>query len=409
LRVFAAVRHSSDPSHYHGGLWSTNFYPALRKLGHEIVESKVDLLPTSRFMDIPSGFTPEESEARVRATQQILDEVRTVHRPTPISLFLSYFYNAHFDPDGFDELRRLGIPSVNFFCNSIYQFGLVGAVAAKVDFAWHTEKHARPSYLAAGANPIWVQMGADPEVYAPRPSPVRVNKACFVGQRYADRDRWVAAIIKADLPIDIYGAGWSQPDPATPYALAGPDAAPVYLGRRRPPPGSRESYLTALRETLRRDGPLRGSSRILRQLFYQRKSRKLQALVRPFARGYLPFERIIDVFSGYALSLNFSNVWSDGRPGSRLVPHIRLRDFEAPMAGACYLTGYSDELEDFYDIGREVDTYRNADELIDKARFYLANGGPAERLRAAGHARARRDHTWTRRFELLFEKLALQT
>src|SRR4051794_26621913 len=119
MRVFCAVRHSADPQFYYGGLWSGNFYPALRQLGHEIVESQTDVLPASRFMDVAGQFTPRQVEVRSRITEQILDEVRIAHAERPVDLFLSYFYNSHFDPAGFDELRRLGIPSINFYCNSI--------------------------------------------------------------------------------------------------------------------------------------------------------------------------------------------------------------------------------------------------------------------------------------------------
>src|SRR6267378_1672093 len=105
MRIFCAVRHANDPGHYYGGLWSGNFYPALRQLGHEVVESQTDLLPASRFMHVASNFTAQELEVRTRATEQILDEVRNAHKQDSIDLFLSYFYNAHFDPAGFDELR----------------------------------------------------------------------------------------------------------------------------------------------------------------------------------------------------------------------------------------------------------------------------------------------------------------
>ena len=118
-----------DPRFFYGNLWSGNFYPALRQLDNEIIESQTDLLPTSRFLSVPDGFTREEVDVRAKITDQILEEVRAAHRQEPIHLFLSYFYNSHFDPEGFKELRRLGIPSVNFFCNSIYQFDLVAAIA----------------------------------------------------------------------------------------------------------------------------------------------------------------------------------------------------------------------------------------------------------------------------------------
>src|ERR1700719_3798221 len=183
MRIFCAVRHSTDPKQYYGGLWSGNFYPALRQLGHEIVESQTDLLPASRFMHIPQGFMKEELAVRSETTEQILDEIRAVHKAKPIGLFLSYFYNSHFDPSGFDELRWLGIPSVNFYCNSIYQFPFVASVAAKVDFSWHPEKHARDLYLNVGARPVWVQMAADPALYRPVDDGARERITCFVGQR----------------------------------------------------------------------------------------------------------------------------------------------------------------------------------------------------------------------------------
>jgi hypothetical protein len=85
-------------------------------------------------MQIAYNFTPEEFAAHADITQRILDEVLTAHRQRPIDLFLSYFYNSHFDPTGFDEIRKLGIPSVNFYCNSVHQFELVAEIAARADF-----------------------------------------------------------------------------------------------------------------------------------------------------------------------------------------------------------------------------------------------------------------------------------
>src|SRR5215831_5548283 len=181
MRIFCAVRHANDPQLFYGGLWSSNFYPALHELGCDIIESQTDLLAASRFMAIPDGFTSEELACRAQITERILDEVREARRQGPVHLFLSYFYNAHFDPAGFDEIRRLGIPSINFYCNSIHQFELVAAIAARADFSWHPERDARASYLSVSANPVWVQMGASPHVCHPVDGIQRQPKVCFVG------------------------------------------------------------------------------------------------------------------------------------------------------------------------------------------------------------------------------------
>ncbi len=403
MRIFIAVRHSTDPRYFYGGLWKSNFYPALRELGHELIESGVDLLPASRFMSIPSGFTPQELAERARITENILEEVRTALLRGPVDLFLSYFYNSHFDPQGFDELRRLGIPSVNFYCNSIHQFELVSEVSSGADFAWHAERDARESYLRVGANPIWVQMAADPDFYHPVSGRQRQSKAVFVGQKYADRERWLAEVINAKLPIDVYGSGW-KPEPDS--QVTGDDQS-HYLGRRAVRPGSVSSYARRAAQEFRSGGLLGGIQRVRQQAVLRRESRAIAEIIKPHIQGRAA--DLAEVLARYEVCLNFSNVWADGRPGSRLIPHVRLRDFEGPMCRTCYLTGHSDEVTEFYKVGVEIDTYRNAEELVDKTRFYLENPNCAEKLREAGYRRALRDHTWQRRFDELFRKLQLHT
>jgi spore maturation protein CgeB len=402
MRIFCAVQHSNDPKFFYGGLWSGNFYPALRELGHEIIESQTDLLPTSCFMHIADGFTHEEVEARAQTTERILDEVRTAQQQGIVNLFLSYFYNSHFDPAGFDELRRLGIPSVNFYCNSIHQFAQVAAIAAKVDFSWHAERDARDAYLSVGANPVWVQMGADPNIYFPVHGRVRQHKSVFVGQRYADRDRWIAALIQARVPIEIYGSGWGAEQSQSNGSAF---KATSYLGRKVPAPSSLASYVDLIAGEFRRSRLANGFRRLKQQAVYRRETRAISEMLRPYVKGRA--SDVATVFAGYELCMNFSNVWADGRPGSMLIPHIRLRDFEAPMCRTCYLTGHSEEITDFYEVGREVETYCTKSELIDKARFYLKHPDSAERLREAGYQRARRDHTWVQRFRQLFRKVGL--
>jgi len=405
MRIFCAVRHSNDPRYYYGGLWSGNFYPALHQLGHEILESKTDLLPASRFMHIASDFTPQELDLRARITEQILDEVRATHRQQPVDLFLSYFYNAHFDPAGFDELRTLGIPSVNFYCNSIYQFEHIAAIAARVDFSWHPEKNARELYLQIGARPVWVQMAADSEVYRPLPHVSRKPTACFVGQRYADRDSWMASLLRANVPVDIYGPGWADTKKASNDRL--PSSTVPYLGRVQYRPGTVSSYLESARRLIVNDGVIAGTMRLARQIRCRHKTRKSFPLFVPWARGPVPFEQISKIFAAHEVCLNFSNVWADGRPGSALIPHVRLRDFEAPMCRTCYLTGESDEIREFYEVGKEIDTYSTQVELIEKTKFYLRNPDAAERLRQQGYRRAVVDHNWARRFCELFDKVGL--
>ena len=75
------------------------------------------------------------------------------------------------------------------------------------------------------------------------------------------------------------------------------------------------------------------------------------------------------------------------------------------MAGAFYLTGWLEEMALHYDVGKEIVCYRSQEEMVDLARYYLSHEAEREQIRLAGHERARRDHTWQRRFENLFAEL----
>src|SRR6185436_286569 len=84
------------------------------------------------------------------------------------------------------------------------------------------------------------------------------------------------------------------------------------------------------------------------------------------------------------VTLGINRVDTFRQSASRLISYSRLRDIEAPMLGACYLTEWTDDLEVFYEIGRDIEVYRNASELSD--RIAILKAAPARRreLRANG-------------------------
>ena len=78
------------------------------------------------------------------------------------------------------------------------------------------------------------------------------------------------------------------------------------------------------------------------------------------------------------------------------------------MSGALYLTEDQPELAEYFEPGKEVLTYVDRQDLLDKARYYLAHQEESERIRRAGFCRARNAHTWQHRFRELFGVLGLR-
>jgi glycosyltransferase domain-containing protein len=82
-----------------------------------------------------------------------------------------------------------------------------------------------------------------------------------------------------------------------------------------------------------------------------------------------------------------------------------MRLFEATGCGALLITDYKDNLNELFEIGKEIVAYRSAEECAALIKYYLANPEEAAEIAGAGQARTLRDHTYTRRMEQTAEIL----
>lgn len=78
-----------------------------------------------------------------------------------------------------------------------------------------------------------------------------------------------------------------------------------------------------------------------------------------------------------------------------------MRLYEATGVGSLLLTDEKSNLRELFEPGKEVVTYRTADDLAERARYYLANEEERQAIAAAGQRRTLRDHGYdTRMAEL---------
>lgn len=113
--------------------------------------------------------------------------------------------------------------------------------------------------------------------------------------------------------------------------------------------------------------------------------------------GPLPVEDMVKLYSRSRINLGFGGV--EGHTDTFC---LKGRDFEIPMSGGLYLTEDHPELARAYEIGQEIVTWRNPEDLAEKIFHLLAHPAEAEEIRQRGYERARRDHTWERRLEKVF-------
>jgi spore maturation protein CgeB len=74
-----------------------------------------------------------------------------------------------------------------------------------------------------------------------------------------------------------------------------------------------------------------------------------------------------------------------------------MRLFEATGAGALLVTDWKENLEELFDIGREVVAFRSTNECTDLIEYYMTHEDERARIATAGQARCLRDHTYERR------------
>lgn len=118
--------------------------------------------------------------------------------------------------------------------------------------------------------------------------------------------------------------------------------------------------------------------------------------------GPLSTEEMVRTYSRSRINLGFGGV-----AGHKDTFHLKGRDFEVPMSGGLYLTEHCEELERFFEIGKEVVTYKGVEDLVTKVRWLLANPAEAAAIRQAGHRRARSEHTWEMRFEKVLSMIGV--
>jgi spore maturation protein CgeB len=345
---------------FRSNLWRANLRDSLVKLGHEIVDFRFDLESTFQNLD-PSDPCQAAfiQQNQPRLSQALLMQVQEAHSERPIDLLFTYFYNACVEASAIRQIGSVGIVTVNWFCNASHQFHLVSEIAPAYSFCLVPEKPRLDDYRRIGANPIYCQEAANPDIYCPYPEAERYDVG-FVGQAYGERPGLIQWLAEHHVDARVWGSGWE------------------YFRKRRP------SFNPA------RWGKSHVSARIPSRLI----------------GGVLSDEEVVRTFNRTKINLGFAACWTDSRSNQRIT-QVRLRDFEVPMSGAFYLTEYQDELAEFFEVDSEIVCYRDKEELLDKLRFYLRNPDLRAKIRQAGRQRCLRDHTWEKRFENSFTQMGI--
>ncbi len=368
-------------------LWTPPFREGLEACGCEVIEP--------RTVDLIEPFLRRGDEAWLRRNrpllaEKLLAEVKALHRERPLAMVFGYFWGFQVDPLGIRAIADLGIPTVNFFCDNVRDFESVAPLVRSFTLNWVPEVGALSLYREAGAPHIHLPMAA-PATRFPFEERPEQRRVVFIGSADVVR-RHLLDQVRDRLPLRVGGEGWA---PCMATVGAAPDPAP----RRGWAP-----VLSSHAARWRRHG-LQGEWNHFAQ---GRANARLAGQFADLAINTRAPGAMLEAFWENAVTLGINRYPTAATSLARPRTYSRMRDIEAPMAGAAYLTEWTEDLSHLFEDGEEVLAYRTTDELAAQAERMLGDAGLRRRLRRNGRRRALADHTWEKRFRDLFRHLGLK-
>lgn len=372
MRIFLVClqsprRYGMSPYHF----WRDYFSNGLTEAGHTVLESTDTDWARGLLYLTPA----ERVHWRAEIWERTLASLRREQAHGGVDLFLTYLAPGQIETGAVQAVRSLGIPCVNFFCDNLREYRHLPPEFAPFDLHWVPEHGAQALYVARGWKFIHAPMPCWIHPERRTLSATETAVVSFVGSKDLLRQQLLAATARAGLPLEIRGGGWSHDEASPKFAM------------HQSSPRERFDYWSRLVR-------VQGWAAAWRRATVRfRPAPGVDFDFTPFVKPSPPADAYQQIVAESAVSLGINRFPTYQKPADQISTYSRLRDIEAPMLGACYLTEWTEGLDLLYEPGTEIETYRDAAELAAKAQALLADPTRRRRMRAAAQHRALTDHS----------------
>ncbi|MDB5109924.1 MAG: hypothetical protein JWR67_1038 [Mucilaginibacter sp.] len=307
----------------------------------------------------------------------------------PADLFLSYLYPDQIDITAIHEIQKLGIPCVNFFCDNVRDFKKAPVEFEAFDLNWVPEYKAIKLYQKAGYKyinapmPIWV----DPRL---RTLSEESNKQItFIGSKDIQRQLFFEELIQhaPQLPLAIYGKGWDE------NILKQLSTSANYTFNKK---------LRYQFNFIKKNG----IAAYLRKLNNRNTSASVSSALKSKIYGSPGFDQYNHLIATSMITVGVNRYPSFHFPIALPDTYSRLRDIEAPMLGACYLTEYTEGIENLYDLKKEIETYKGPEDFIEKVNKLTFDHKQRNEMKTNGQKRALQDHSIPQSLNKILQRLS---
>lgn len=371
--LYAAMKYDYGRPEQGFGFEHYNFYDSLREMGHDIV-----------YFDY---MTLLQRYGRRQMNQRLL-EISQAEKP---DLMIAILFKDELDPHVLRELKT-HIPTMNWFCDDHWRFDTYSCQWAPC-FTWvvTTAESALPKYAALGyRHVIKSQWACNHSLYRKLDLPFQYDLT-FVGQPHGNRRLTIQALRNAGINVHVWGRGWESGRISQDEMIRVFNQSRINLNLAN---ASRPVDAPAV--------PVTGLAVASGSTMRARISRSLDRI--PFGSHVKALGKTLCQSSGSVVSVSDDSVACQNAHAS-YSEQIKGRNFEVPGCGGFMLTERADNLDQYYENGKEVVFFDGRDDLIKKVRYYLTHESERAAIAQAGYERTMRDHTYALRFKDIFRQM----
>jgi len=206
VRVFALAPDCHTAGRYMR-VWRRHFYDGLQAaLPSVVLPVAVDFAWARPPAQAPQG----PSADRDATSERLWDQIRTAHAARGLDAVISYCFSSDIDPALIERTVELGVPWINFFCDSTYAFDLVEALARVTSLNWFPELAAQARYRALGRPVLCRPYAVHPAALPESICETAEHALGFVGAPTGNRVLRLAGLRLFGCRTEVRGEGWQR-------------------------------------------------------------------------------------------------------------------------------------------------------------------------------------------------------
>jgi hypothetical protein len=204
------------------------------------------------------------------------------------------------------------------------------------------------------------------------------NQITFIGSIDNQRIMLLSQLVNLDanLPLAIYGSGWRN------------NEEEERSNNVIPKSNILKKYINSI-DFIKSQGLIPLFRKITEPTAYQTEKNSLA----PYIKAKPSFAEYNKLSSQSMVTLGINRYPSYRYPFLQPDTYSRLRDIEAPMLGACYLTEYTEGIKSLYDLNNEVLCYKSEHGLLCQIKILMNEPEKRISLKINAQKRALSQHS----------------